>query len=347
MPVSVVIGGQFGSEGKGKVAHEFAKLHNASAAVRVGGPNSGHTIIDSKGNVFAFQHLPTAAVLPNTLCVIGPGAYIDIGILLREKELAQLSDDRLIIDRNAVIITEEHKQRESELGLTHRIGSTASGTGAAVIDRIARSGELQLAKDSAALNRFTKDTSAILRAHLESDRWIIVEGTQGFGLSLLHSEYYPYATSRDTSAAGFVSEAGLSPLDVSEIVLTLRAHPIRVGGESGPLPNETDWATVTAESGSSVPLLERTTVTKKVRRVAHFDPQVVVRAIAHNRPTHIVLNHLDYVDSTCRKLGRPSSKALTFIRTVETSVGQRIDYVGLSPNGILPRSSFESLTLAS
>jgi len=63
---------------------------------------------------------------------------------------------------------------------------------------------------------------------------VIIEGTQGFGLSLLHAADYPYVTSRDTTAAAFVSEAGLSPLDVDDIVLVLRAFPIRVGGNSGP-----------------------------------------------------------------------------------------------------------------
>ena len=88
-----------------------------------------------------------------------------------------------------------------------------------------------------------------MREHLEAGQRIIIEGTQGFGLSLLHSKYYPFVTSRDTTAAAFVSEAGLSPLDVDDIVLVLRAFPIRVGGNSGPLPNEIDWDTVTSESG--------------------------------------------------------------------------------------------------
>jgi adenylosuccinate synthase len=50
MPVTVVVGGQFGSEGKGKVAHFFARSQNASVAVRVGGSNSGHTVVDRSGN---------------------------------------------------------------------------------------------------------------------------------------------------------------------------------------------------------------------------------------------------------------------------------------------------------
>ncbi len=51
MPVTVVVGGQFGSEGKGKVAHWLARELRASTAVRVGGPNSGHTVVADGGVV--------------------------------------------------------------------------------------------------------------------------------------------------------------------------------------------------------------------------------------------------------------------------------------------------------
>jgi hypothetical protein len=61
MPISVVVGGQFGSEGKGKVALAIARLHHAIAAVRVGGTNSGHTVVRRDGEVCAFRQLPAAA----------------------------------------------------------------------------------------------------------------------------------------------------------------------------------------------------------------------------------------------------------------------------------------------
>ena len=76
MPVTVVVGGQFGSEGKGKVAHFFAQQQHASVAVRVGGSNSGHTVLDSSGTPIIFQQLPTAAILPKIQCVISAGSYI-------------------------------------------------------------------------------------------------------------------------------------------------------------------------------------------------------------------------------------------------------------------------------
>lgn len=58
MPVSIIIGGQYGSEGKGKIADFWAKKMNASAVVRVGGPNSGHTVYTAEGKRMAFTQIP-------------------------------------------------------------------------------------------------------------------------------------------------------------------------------------------------------------------------------------------------------------------------------------------------
>lgn len=109
MPVSVVVGGQYGSEGKGKVAHYLSREMKASFAVRCGGPNSGHTVIDDQGNVRIFQQLPTAAILPNVRIAICSGSYIDIEILLQEINDTNLDKGRLVIDHDAVIITEENE----------------------------------------------------------------------------------------------------------------------------------------------------------------------------------------------------------------------------------------------
>jgi adenylosuccinate synthase len=200
--------------------------------------------------------------------------------------------------------------------------------GAALSRRVARATKGTFAKDASELKPYLADTSELLTQALNRNRRIIVEGTQGFGLSLLHSQSYPHCTSRDTVAAAFVAEAGLSPMDVDEIVMVIRSFPIRVSGASGPLPSEIDWATVTAGSGYANPQIEYTSVTKKVRRVAQFNASVVKRAIAHNRPTCIAMNHLDYVDSTCAIEERLTRKAASFLRTVEQQIGMEIGLVG-------------------
>jgi adenylosuccinate synthase len=335
VPVTVVVGGQFGSEGKGKVAHFFADQQNASVAVRVGGSNSGHTVLDPNGNPIVFRQLPTAAILPNIRCVISAGSYIDPNLLLNEIALIGLAPDRLLIDPNAMIIANEQILEEENSQLRQDIGSTLSGTGAAVRKRIERTANVQLAKHEKRLSQYVRPVVSYMRNCLNNGERIIIEGTQGFGLSLLHSHDYPYVTSRDTTAAAFVSEAGLSPLDVDDIILVLRAFPIRVAGNSGYLPNEIDWETVSSESGSKISIVECTSVTKFVRRVAHFDSDVVRQAIMVNMPTKIVLNHLDYIDTSCSLTNELSERTASFIHKVESAINLSIDYFGFSPSSLV------------
>jgi adenylosuccinate synthase len=330
MPVSIVVGGQYGSEGKGKVAHFFAREMKASFAVRCGGPNSGHTVIDEQGNARIFQQLPTAAILPDVKLAICSGSYIDLDILLKEINETSLDTGRLFIDGDSVIITEELKNREAKSGLVDRIGSTGSGTGAAVAARINREESLLFAKDLPELKPFVTHVSEMLRNALDQKKRIIIEGTQGFGLSPLHARHYPYTTSRDTTAAAFLSETGLSPLDVDDVILTIRAFPIRVAGNSGPLTDEINWQTVTEEGGHSQPVEERTSVTKHVRRVARFTPEIIRLAITVNRPTTIVLNHLDYLCSP--KSEKQYEIINNFVNFIESSIKYRIKYLGFGPD---------------
>jgi adenylosuccinate synthase len=340
MPVTVIVGGQFGSEGKGKVAHYLAREQRAKIAVRVGGSNSGHTAIDKTGVPRVFRVLPTPALLDDVICVLGAGSYIDVEVLLAELKAAQLSPDRLLIDPNAYVITDEHKRIEAQLGLRERIGSTGSGTGAATIDRITRRSSAHLAQHDPRLAKYTRhSTRSFLRWSLNRDQGVIIEGTQGFGLSVLHSPYYPKVTGRDTTAAGFLSEAGVSPLDVSEIILVIRAFPIRVPGDSGLLPAETDWDTIAREGGWESPLRERTSVTDQVRRVARFDPEIVLDAISTNRPTSLVLNHADYFDVGSHRSGRATFKISQAVRNIEVKLGCSVDLVGLGQNILVPRGT--------
>lgn len=340
MPITVVVGGQFGSEGKGKVAHFLAKEQHASIAVRVGGPNSGHTVIDESGQPRIFQHLPTAAILPDIVCVIPAGSYIDREILLSEVASTGLTSDRLLIDPNAVVITDREKCDEENAGLRQNIGSTLSGTGAAVQRRIARDGSVRLAKDEKPLEPFLAPTRSFMREYLSKGERIIIEGTQGFGLSLFHSNDYPHVTSRDTTAAGFVSEAGLSPLDVDQIVLVIRAFPIRVSGDSGPLLFEINWQEITDSSQSPTPIIEYTSVTKSVRRVANFDPRIVRDALMVNSPTHVALNHVDYIDADCLRYSSLTPKAHSFVRAIEETISMEVHYIGISPSALLLNDGF-------
>jgi adenylosuccinate synthase len=345
MPVTVVVGGQFGSEGKGKVAHYLAREMAATVAIRVGGPNSGHTVIDESGRPVIFKQLPTAALLPDVHCVLPAGSYIRLGTLQEEIRRAELTHERLIIDPNAVIITDKDVAVEKESSLRSMIGSTQSGTGSAVIARAARLGKIRLARDEETLRAYVRPVIHFLRGRLDDKERRLIEGTQGFGLSLLHTPHYPYATSRDTTAAGFVSEAGLSPRDVDDIVMVIRAFPIRVPGNSGPLDHEITWDDVQRESRSPSSLEEHTSATLRLRRVARFEPTIVTQAILYNKPTRMVLNHLDHVDVRCTANSDLTSTALTFLTKVESSLGMNADYAGFGPDILVKTSCLRTQSI--
>ncbi len=337
MPISIIVGGQYGSEGKGKVAHALTNEMGASVAVRVGGPNSGHTVISPSGTAIIFKQLPTAAILSRVTCVLAAGSYITPDILFKEIRIAKLDECRLIIDPNAVVITDAEISEEHKGKLSEAIGSTLSGTGAAVVKRIQRNGNLKLAKDDKRLAPYIQPSIPFMRDCINKRERIIIEGTQGFGLSLLHSKHYPFVTSRDTTAAGFLSETGMSPLDVDDVVLVLRAFPIRVAGNSGPLFEEIDWNVVTNESGRESNLIEFTSVTRRVRRVARFDPDIVRKAIAANNPSRIVLNHIDYIDANCAGSNFLTNHAAKFIENIELKLGRKIDHFGFGQSSLVSR----------
>ena len=168
-----------------------------------------------------------------------------------------------------------------------------------------------------------------------------MEGTQGFGLSLLEGGYWPKATSRSTTAAGALAEAGLSPIDVDDVTMVIRSFPIRVAGDSGPLVDETTWEAIAEKAKRDDDLREYTTVTQRLRRVGHFDPVLVRRALAVNRPTRLVLNHLDYVGSR-KDLEYTQSKVGSFVRSVERSIDRDVDWFGFSGMGVIEREVQEA-----
>lgn len=344
MPVSIVVGGQFGSEGKGKVSLELVRMatERQIAVVRVGGPNSGHTAYDRSGRKFALRQLPAGAVDRNVDIVFPAGSYIDVDVLLREIDELDYPRDRIFISYYANIITPEQKAWEIEAGLVSGIGSTGSGVGAAVMALVAReASNFPLHRHDAghcgALEAFLCDTTALMRKWLDAEARIVIEGTQGFGLSLYDGGYWPKSTSRGTTAAAALAETGLSPRDVDNVVLVIRSYPIRVAGNSGPLPGETTWEAISQSINAPGDLREYTTVTQKLRRVGNFDISVVKAAIACNNPTMIVLNHLDYVGSTAIGSSQRAS-AEHFVRSIESSIGRSITFLGFSPNSIALRS---------
>lgn len=340
MPISIVVGGQYGSEGKGKVALDLVRRDsNTTVVVRPGGTNSGHTGYSHSGKRFVLRQLPAASIDRRAKVVFPAGSYIDLDLLFHEIELVRLPLSHVVIDPRAQIIRPEHREWEAKSGLADSISSTISGTGAAVISRISRFAPQHPlgipASDTPSLAPLIRDASEVMASALRAGERVLIEGTQGFGLSVFHSDSWPKCTSRDTTAAGLLSETGLSPLLVDQVVLVLRSHPIRVAGDSGPLLHETSWDEIARTAGLPGDLREFTSVTNKLRRVGYFDPAIAKRAIAANSPTDVVLNHLDYVDAGVR--GKPllSQRAHSFVADIEQSLDRKIDWFGTDARGIV------------
>lgn len=334
MPVTVVIGGQYGSEGKGKlVSHLAAHATGPVSVVRCGGPNAGHTADGAEGRALLRQ-LPSGAVVPGCGLLMAAGMQIDLDLLWREIDQCGIGPDRLRVDRQATLLTTEDANTEEARGLYDRIASTLTGTGAAIARRVLREQEVLLAGQDPGLAPYADDTARIVNERIDAGEQIVVEGTQGFGLSLYHG-HFPFVTGRDTTAAAFLSEAGISPLKTSEVVLVLRTYPIRVGGNSGPL-DEIDWDLIAERAGYPTALAEYTTVTGRLRRIGEFDWNLAERAVMTNRPTALAvhgLDYLDYGDLGSRSWDQLGERSRAFVEELESRLGVPARYLFTGPDG--------------
>jgi len=208
--VDVIVGGQYGSEGKGHVAAYLAKEYDV--LVRVGGPNAGHTVSSPSG-VYTYHHLPSGCKDTNAEVLLGPGMTIRVKDLLKEINECDLKPGRLFIDPQVMVI--EDKDVKAESNLIKAISSTGRGGGAAMARRIAKRGvgDVRLARDIDQLAAFIHSTVDRLENAFRQGSSVLVEGTQGSALSLFHGPY-PYVTSRETNVSGCLAEAGISPMRV-------------------------------------------------------------------------------------------------------------------------------------
>lgn len=330
MSCIVVVGGQYGSEGKGKVVSFYSSMSNKPWVVRCGGSNAGHTTFVDGKNVILRQ-VPAGVTNPDSMLLLSAGCAVDVDVLLQEIDMLKIDKHRIIVDPRAILI--ENIDRLNEVKACKKIASTGSGTGAALIRRMLREHITDLAENSTKLKRHVtvESVAPLLHSVLDQDGHVIVEGTQGFGLSLLHGPYYPYLTARDTTAAGFAMEVGLSPRQIDFITMVIRTFPIRVGGNSGPMGEEITWEDVHRISGSPEPSVEHTSVTKRVRRVAKFDMKAVKNACMYNRPTSLAimgLDRLNYHDRHINHLSNLSEKGRQFIQVVERKTRVPVTLVG-------------------
>lgn len=296
-----LVGGQYGSEGKGAIARHVADRYGVH--VRVGSPNAGHTIY-WKGAKHVMQSIPCGWIDPEAKIVIGRGALLNMRLLMNELvHILQYYPDflsRLYIDSCAGILDERFHEQEGGINgeMHRRIGSTGEGVGPARIARLQRDPEKfrlfgDVCDEYGLSECCVNDTPGLIARWQDAGEDVLIEGTQGSGLSLLHSNW-PYCTSIDTNAAGMISEVGVAPSRLTDVLMVCRTFPIRVAGNSGPMEGETTWDEISERVGH--PVVERTTVTKKIRRVAEWDDDLFATSCLYNAPTEIALTFCDYVD---------------------------------------------------
>ena len=323
--VDVFIGGQYGSEGKGNIAYHLANEYDL--LMRVGGPNAGHKVPTEPA--FTHRLLPSGTLANSSaLLLIGPGATIDLRVLMDEIADCSIEAGRLIIDPQVMIIEPEDITAESSL--MANIASTGKGGGSAASRRImGRSGKItppvRLARDVDELSPYVGSTAEALERAFVAGKRVMLEGTQGTLLSLFHG-FYPSVTSRDTTTSACLAEAGIGPHRLRRVVMVLRTYPIRVGNPaeatSGYMSQEIDWDVIAERSGldeKTLRELEKGSVSGSRRRVSEFDWEMLRRASELNGATDIALTFVDYLDGdnqNARRFDQLTKETIHFIEEV-------------------------------
>jgi adenylosuccinate synthase len=194
MPATVLLGAQWGDEGKGKVTDLLGS--RVDYVVRFsGGNNAGHTVVTPDGQKFALHLMPSGALHPNAVTVIGNGVVVDPKVLLAEMDgLTERGVDvsRLLLSADAHLIMPYHRALdrvvERYLG-TARIGTTGRGIGPAYGDKVARMGiRMQDLLDPGILRQ---KLELVLR---EKNQMLFkVYNRKGFDVGAVVEEYLTYA----------------------------------------------------------------------------------------------------------------------------------------------------------
>ena len=336
--VDVLIGAQYGSEGKGNIAFFLAREYDL--LMRVGGPNAGHKV--PLPTVYTHRQLPSGTQAnERAKLLIGPGATIDPTLLQKEIAECGVDADRLSIDPQAMVI--EPEDLKAEAVLVKSIASTGKGGGNAASRRIlGRSGNLdipvRLAKDVPEFKAYIRPAREILDEAYRSGHRILLEGTQGTALSLFHG-HYPHVTSRDTTTNGTLAEAGIGPRRLRRVILVARTYPIRVkspdtdGATSGFMSQEITYEELVQRSGvplQEIQTTETSSVSQRQRRIAEFDWDLLRRSVELNGATDIALTFADYLDVENQKAQRYdqlTDDTIRFIEEVERVSGIPISLI--------------------
>ena len=333
----VIIDLQYGSTGKGLIVGKIAEDEAPDMVITAWAPNAGHTYIAKDGRKFIHTHLANGIVSPKLRHVLlGPGSAINPQQLLAEIAACSdlLENVRISIHPHAAVVTDRHV--EEEAGPMTKIGSTKKGVGAAMCQRIRRNpDDLNIAANCSELEGYVV-TVGDYRALLSGASFVMIEGAQGYGLSMYHG-FYPYTTSRDVSLWQILADCGIphdllpKTMDLPDIhvIGTCRTYPIRVAnrfdthgtqvGYSGPCYD--DQLEVSFEEiGQKT---ELTTVTKLPRRIFTFSRQQIEEAISYNGAREIFLNFVNY----CRF----EDEVRDIVKSIERVPNTYVRWIGLGP----------------
>jgi adenylosuccinate synthase len=311
----VIVGLQWGDEGKGRIVDLFAADYDVIARYG-GGDNAGHSIVVGEREL-ALRIVPSGVMHRNVELFVGGGTVVNLRTLLEELDaLAVLGVDvsRVKVSDRAHVVFPYHVARDAagERARATAIGTTGRGIGPAYVDRVARTGVrfADLARPDVLAEKIganqgdaeviaeTLEAAKRLAPHvvdgvsyiherLERGKRVLLEGAQG---SLLDVGYgtYPYVTSSHTIAGGACTGLGIGPGAIGRVIGVLKAYCTRVG--SGPLPSE-----LTDERGERLRRQggEYGTVTGRPRRCGWLDAVAARYAVALNGLTSAVITKLD------------------------------------------------------
>lgn len=310
MPSTIVVGGFFGDEGKGKIVAYLAKKDKPHIVARGGvGPNAGHTVI-IEGKKYGLSMVPSGFVHEKARLLIGSGVLINPEVLKRE--ISQLKLEKQIgIDWRCAIIEERHiEEDKKDEELKEKIGTTGTGCGPANAERALR--RIKQAKEEKQLEKVLCDVPFEINKVLNEGKYVLVEGTQGFGISLFYGTY-PYVTSKDTTASQIAADVGIGPTKVDDVIIVFKSFPTRVG--AGPFETE-----ISEKKSFYLNIEEYGTVTGRKRRIGMWDSKMASYAAMINGATIAALSGLDRMDAACkgiRKYEELSKEVKNFVEKVE------------------------------
>ena len=326
MPCTVIVGAFWGDEGKGKIISYLALKDNLDFCVRTGSVNAAHTVL-YEGKKYALHMVPAAFINPKTRLLIAAGANVDVKTFFSEVELTNVQG-RIGIDQNASIIEEKHALQDKASAVNKGIGTTGRGVGPALEERVRRTAKL--AKDISELKSYLADQVQEVNDGLDAGKKVLLEGTQGFMLSLFLGGGYPYVTGRDTGASAIASEAGVGPTRVDDVLIVYKSFITRVG--AGPLPGE-----ITKEEALQRGWFEVAAGTGRDRRSAPFDFDLARKTAKINGATIAAMTKLDVIFPACRgakKYDDLPKGAKDFIKEVEDKTGVPIVLIGTGPEAM-------------